>query len=268
MTKASTAKITVLGCGNSTGVPAIGNHWGLCDPNEPKNNRMRCSIAVQTEQTTLIVDTGPDFRHQLTRANINRIDGVLYTHMHSDHVGGIDELRIMRFRNKALIPIYADQDTMFDLHRRFPYIFDGGNIDLYPPIVEPHVLDKAHFGIEHHFGDIAYTPFEQDHGSCKSVGFRFGDFGYSVDIFTLDETALKTLKGIKTWIVDAAAYNQDNNAVHANLEMIYKLNKSIGAEQVYLTSLTLAMDYQTIKNELPSGYAPAHDGLTFEITLT
>ena len=96
------AKVTVLGCGNSTGVPAIGNYWGKCDPNEPKNKRTRCSIAVQTEQTTLIVDTGPDFSAQLTRENINHIDGVFYSHAHSDHVNGMDELRIIRFRNNAL----------------------------------------------------------------------------------------------------------------------------------------------------------------------
>lgn len=261
------ARVTILGCGNSTGVPAIGNYWGACDPNEPKNNRSRCSIAVQTDATTLIVDTGPDFRTQLTRENIVHIDGVLYTHMHSDHVGGIDELRIMRFRNKALIPIYADPETMADLKGRFPYIFDGGKSVLYPPIVEPHILWPEKFGSLHKFGDIGYIPFEQDHGSCKSVGYRFGDLAYSVDIFNLDHRAVETLAGIKTWIVDAAGYHQTDNSVHANLETIFSLNKRIKAQQVYLTSLTLGMDYQTLISELPQGYAPAHDGLILESSL-
>jgi phosphoribosyl 1,2-cyclic phosphate phosphodiesterase len=261
------AEITILGCGNSTGVPAIGNHWGLCDPNEPNNNRTRCSIAVQTEATTLIVDTGPDFSAQLTRERISHIDGVLYTHMHSDHVGGIDELRIIRFRNKALVPIYADQATMADLKSRFPYLFDGGNSALYPPILEPHILKAEHFGTARSFGDILYVPFAQDHGSCESVGYRFGDFGYSVDILDLDARGIETLKGIKIWVVDAAAYHQSDNSVHANLETIFRLNKSIGAAQVYLTSLTLSMDYQTLVKELPQGYAPAYDGLRLDINL-
>jgi phosphoribosyl 1,2-cyclic phosphate phosphodiesterase len=261
------AKVTVLGCGNSTGVPAIGNYWGKCDPNEPKNKRTRCSIAVQTEQTTLIVDTGPDFSAQLTRENISHIDGVFYSHAHSDHVNGMDELRIMRFRNNALVPIHANAETMADLKTRFHYIFDGGNIELYPPIVEPHILHSAQFGKNHVFGGIHYTPFEQDHGSCKSVGYRFGDFGYSVDIFNLDQKAIDVLKGVKTWIVDGAAYNQNNNAVHANLETLYRLNEKIKADQVYITSLTLGMDYKTLLAELPKGFAPAYDGLTIEINL-
>jgi phosphoribosyl 1,2-cyclic phosphate phosphodiesterase len=263
----TTAKVTVLGCGNSTGVPAIGNHWGKCDPNEPRNNRMRCSLAVQTERTTLIIDTGPDFRTQLTRENISRLDGVFYTHAHSDHVNGIDELRIMRFRNNALIPIYADQTTMDDLKIRFDYMFTGGNMDLYPPIVEPNIIKPADFGKKRTFGDIAFIPFEQDHGSCKSVGYRFGDFAYSVDIFNLEKPAIDTLKGIKTWIVDAAAYTQENNAVHANLETIYRLNKQIDAQQVYITSLTLSMDYKTLLGDLREGYAPAYDGLKLTIKI-
>lgn len=261
------AEITILGCGNSTGVPAIGNHWGLCDPNEPKNNRTRCSIAVQTKATTVIVDTGPDFSAQLTRERISHIDGVLYTHMHSDHVNGIDELRVIRFRNKTLVPIYADQATMEDLRARFPYLFDGGNSALYPPILEPHILDEHHFGSKHHFGDISYVPFTQDHGSCTSVGYRFGNLGYSVDILNLDARGVEALKGIKIWVVDAAAYNQSDNSVHANLETIFRLNKSIGAAQVYLTSLTLSMDYQTLVSELPQGYAPSYDGLRLDINL-
>ncbi len=260
----TTAKVTVLGCGNSTGVPSIGNYWGACDPDELKNNRTRSSIAVQTETTTIIVDTGPDFRTQLTREKISRLDAVLYTHAHSDHVNGIDELRVMRFRNKALIPAYGDAATIKDLKIRFDYMFAGGNMDLYPPIIDPHVLKM---GKPQKFGDIAYTPFEQDHGSCKSVGYRVGDFGYSVDIYNLDETALKTLKGIKTWIVDAAAYHQEDNAVHANLQTIYRLNEEIGATQVYLSSLTLGMDYKTLCEELSQGYAPAYDGLSFPIEL-
>lgn len=259
------AKITVLGCGNSTGIPAIGNVWGACDPAEPKNRRMRASIAVQTEKTTLIIDTGPDFREQVNRSNISTIDAVLYTHAHSDHIAGIDELRVITFRQAKRTPIYGNSWSIADLQKRYDYLLNGGGHELYPQAVDTHVL--ADFGKPVTVGDIEFTPFEQDHGTCKSVGYRFGDFGYSTDIKTLDGKAVETLRGIRTWMVDAAAYKQTNNAVHATVEEVIRLNNLIGAQQVWLTSLSLQMDYKTLHDELPKGYAPAWDGLSFEINL-
>jgi phosphoribosyl 1,2-cyclic phosphate phosphodiesterase len=252
-------KITVLGCGNSTGVPAIGDHWGSCDPNEPKNVRTRCSLAVQSEQTTIIIDTGPDFSGQMTREKIPTLDAVLYTHAHGDHINGIDELRIITLRNKKLTPVYGNAWTMKDLQDRYDYMFKGNNHELYPPLLVANTIDN--FGQEITVGDISFVPFNQDHGTCETVGYRFGDFGYSTDMLRLDDTAIKTLKGVKIWIVDGCAYKQTNNPVHANLEALYEFNEQIGAEQVYLTSLSLAMDYQALLKELPKGFAPAYDGL-------
>lgn len=264
----SDAQITILGCGNSTGVPAIGNYWGECDPAEPKNNRTRSSIAVQTEKTTIIVDTGPNFREQVNRENISKIDAVLYTHAHSDHINGIDELRVIRFRNQKLVPVYGNKETFDDLKPRFHYMFDGGKHELYPPILDPITLQNEDFGRVEAFQDITFIPFDQDHGTVRSVGYRFGDCAYSVDMYKLDEIAIKTLQGINTWIVDAAAYNQDSNPVHANLETIYALNEQIGAQRVILTSLSLAMDYKTLIKELPKGYEPAYDGLKVKYSTT
>lgn len=257
----SRGTVTILGCGNSTGVPAIGNYWGTCNPDNPKNTRTRCSIAVEAEDTTVIVDTGPEFRTQINRENINNIDGVLYTHQHSDHTNGIDDLRVISIRNKTLTKCYVNKSTFDDLKTRFHYLFDGGNHELYPPIIEPKILSDADFGQKQTLGQLEFVPFEQDHGTVTSVGYRFGDLGYSVDMWKLDDKAIEALRGIKTWIVDAAAYNQTDNAVHANLQTIYDLNDQIGAQEVYLTSLSLAMDYQTLCDELPNGYQPAYDGL-------
>jgi len=262
------AEIIILGCGNSTGVPAIGNFWGDCDPNEPKNTRTRSSIAVKTDKTTVIVDTGPDFRQQLNRENISNIDAVLYTHQHNDHVMGIDELRVLKFRNqKDIIPIYGDPETIQDLETRFNYMFKGGNHRIYPPIVQTNILTIDAYGKENRIGDIPFVPFEQDHGSCTSLGYRFGDFGYSVDILDLDQTAIDTLKGIKTWLVDCAAYKDDQNAVHAGIDKIIELNKAIGAQDVYLTSLSLSADYQTLQDELPDGFKPSYDGLRLKAAI-
>lgn len=260
----STLKITVLGCGNSTGVPSIGNNWGACDPTNPKNRRTRCCLAVQSEATTVIIDTGPEFREQVNRENIAKIDAVFYTHAHSDHANGIDELRIIRSRNKKLVPVYANPETLADLKERFQYLFQGGGHELYPPILDPHAITGEQMGREMICGDIRFIPFEQDHGTCASVGYRFGDFAYSVDIWTLDDAAIETLRGIRTWVVDGAAYRQTGNPVHAGFETIFRLNEKIGAQNVYISSLSLAMDYETLRSELPEGYAPAYDGLLLQ----
>jgi phosphoribosyl 1,2-cyclic phosphate phosphodiesterase len=252
-------KITILGCGNSTGIPAIGNYWGKCDPSEPKNRRTRSSILVESGNTKIVVDTGPDFREQLNRANVSMIDAVLYTHAHADHMNGIDDLRVLVQRGQKMIPVYSNAETIQDLKGYFTYMFDGGKTELYPPLLSAHVLTG--FGTEHSIGDIKFIPFEQDHETCISVGYRFGTLGYSVDARRLDDKAVNALKGVETWIVDSAGYKSEDPTVHANLETIYALNERIGARQVYLSSLTLGMDYQTLVKELRPGYLPAHDGL-------
>ena len=257
------ATLTILGCGNSTGVPAIGNYWGDCDPKEPRNTRLRSSILLQTQTTSIVVDTGPDFRQQLNRENVQTLDAVLYSHAHSDHINGIDELRIISYRRKALMGIYGNKATLTELEDRFNYLFEGNNNHrLYPPVVEP---VEVEYGKTQKIGDIGFVPFEQDHGMCKSVGYRFGDTAYCVDILNLDQMAINTLKGIKTLIIDSAGYNHTDCVAHANLETIYKLNKQIGAAQVYLTSLTLSMDYKTLLEELVEGYKPSYDGLSLSV---
>ena len=127
------------------------------------------------------------------------------------------------------------------------------------------MFQSQDYGQEHSINDLHFIPFEQDHGTCKTTGYRFGDFGYSVDMFDLDEGAIDILRGIKIWIVDCAGYKDKTNRVHAHLDTIYRLNEEIGAGQVYLTSLTLGMDYRTLLDELPEGYIPAYDGLELNI---
>ncbi len=258
-------RVTILGCGNSTGVPAVGNYWGACDPDDPKNRRLRPCALIEAGDSKLVIDTGPDFREQLCAADVNNVDAILYTHEHGDHTHGIDDLRVLAFRNKKQIPVYGNEQTLSELERRFHYLFKGGAADIYPPILEPHVIQD--FGVVSVIEDVSFTPFEQDHGTVMSVGYRFGNFAYSTDVKTLDDDAVQTLKGIDIWVVDCAGYHDNQNKVHASIQQIYSLNEKIGAKTVYLTSLTLAMDYQTLKKELHDGYFPCHDGLVFEITL-
>lgn len=254
-------KITILGCGNSAGTPAIGNHWGNCDPNEPRNRRLRPSIAVQSETTTLIIDTGPDFREQMNRENISRIDAVIYTHAHNDHIAGIDDLRVVRHRSKQLVNIYANTETIEEIQERFSYMFNEGVISIYPQVLQPHVIPDSQFGRTLTIGDISMVPFNQDHGTCRTLGFRFGDLAYSTDVVSLSEESCRILSGVKTWIVDGAGYKIENNLVHLTLRQVYELNEKIGAEKVYLTHLTPGMDYRSLLKELPAGFEPAYDGL-------
>lgn len=257
-------KVTILGCGNSAGVPSIGNYWGNCDPDEPKNRRTRPSIAVQSAKTTLVVDTGPDFREQMNRENITNLDAVLYTHAHGDHITGMDDLRVMRHRLKRLIDIYGSRETLAELQMRFNYMFIE-QAEIYPKVIIPHAIETDHFGIPMTIGDITLTPFEQDHGTCRSTGYRFGDLAYSTDVVGLDEKALAVLRGIKIWVLDASGYKMDKNVVHMTLRQAFALNEIVKAEKVYLTHMTTAMDYQTLRKELPPGFEPAWDGMQIQI---
>lgn len=260
------ARLTILGCGNSSGVPAIGNYWGDCDPDEPKNLRTRSSIAVQTENTSIVVDTGPDFRAQMNRENIRSLDAAFFTHTHSDHVHGIDDLRGFYFRNgRTSVPVYGSDETLSLLDQRFHYAFRGGDHELYPQILEMQAFRADDYGRAHVIGDLEFVPFQMDHGSCMATGFRFGNAAYCVDFFNLDEAAIEVLQGVDIWIADCAGYKDTQNKVHANFETLFRLNERIQASQVYLSSLSLLMDYRTLVAELPEGYMPAYDGLQLEI---
>ena len=259
------AEFILLGCSVSSGVPAIGNDWGVCDPDEPKNRRDRPCAVMRTESTTLIIDTGPDFRSQLTRLGLDRFDAVLYTHAHSDHVMGIDELRIARHRLGRLIDIYGNQETIDILQRRFDYMFTDQSV--YKSVLTPHIIHDSDFGQPMTIGDIAFIPFHQDHGDCDCVGYRFGNIGYSADMLTMPQEAIKTLQGVDVWIADGAGYHIEDHPTHAPLSRIYALNEQIKASRVYITGLSKFMDYQSLKDELPQGFEPAFDGLTLSVNL-
>lgn len=254
-------KVTILGCGNSAGVPSVGNHWGKCDPAEPRNRRTRPGIMVQSESTTIVVDTGPDFREHTIRHQITNIDSVIYTHAHGDHLNGVDDLRVLRLRNGRIIDIHGMRVTIEEIQDRFRYLFET-RTDIYPQILNPRIIESHEYGQPRFIGDIAYTPFEQDHGTCKTLGLRFGDLAYSTDVVNLDESAYAALAGIKTWIVDAAGYMMEKNFVHFTLRQVFAANEIVRADRVYLTHMPAFMDYQTLLKELPAGYEPAYDGLS------
>lgn len=255
-------KVTVLGCGSSLGTPAAGGFWGTCDPNNPKNARSRASIMVQTEKTNLLIDASYDLRYQLNRVELKDIDGLLISHAHSDHVNGIDDVRVLAYHNNKMIDVYSNRETLDEIDRRWPYLFKSSSNGIYVQSFEPHEIDNfSKFRI----GDIDIETFEQDHTTCTSLGFRFGKFAYSVDVADLAEKSLEKLKGIETWIVDASSYNKETVMTHANLKRVKEWVDILKPKMTYITVLTTHMDYDTLCAELPPHIRPAYDGLEIDI---
>lgn len=253
-------KIVILGCGNGAGTPAIGNNWGKCDPNEPRNRRTRASIVILTENGTILVDTGPDLREQLNRHNIADVDAILYTHPHADHVHGIDEFTTLSRIHKHKYPAYGDAGTMAEIREKFSYMLNS-KVGFYPAVIETYTIEMNK---KISLCNVEILPFEQDHGTRTSVGYRIGNVAYSTDVKRLDEAAFEALSGIETWIVDGGGYLQEDNPVHANFKEVFAYNERIGARRVILTHLARNMDYNVASDMLPEGYELAYDGMEVE----
>ena len=256
-------KVTVLGSGSSVGVPVIGNHWGSCDPANPRNKRSRCSILVEKDGFILLVDTSPDLREQLLAAEVGRIDAVLFTHGHADHTHGLDDLRPMFWRMGQPIDVYGDRSTLDVLETRFDYMFrkaEGSPPYFRPPLIAHEIILEPF-----HLGGIAIQPIAQDHGvSGESLGFIFDDvFAYSTDVAHMTKAELSQLAGIKLWIVDCLRIKE--SLAHSHLARTLSWIDAVKPAQAYFTHMTTEMDYATVLAETPDGVEPAYDGLTLEI---
>lgn len=264
-----TLEITVLGCGSSGGVPRADGDWGVCDKDEPKNRRSRCSLLVRRKgegpQTTVLVDTSPDLREQAIAAQIRRIDAVLFTHDHADQVHGIDDLRAFFLRQRARIPAWMDGATRSVLERRFSYIFE--NTGGYPAILTPRDLPPygVPFEIDGPSGAIPVNTFDQEHGHIRCVGYRLGPVAYSPDVNGLPEEAFDALAGVDTWIVDALRYTPHPS--HAHLAQTLDWIARVRPRRAILTNMHIDMDYNSLRAQLPDGVEPAWDGMTVEISL-
>ena len=254
-------RITMLGCGPSWGVPRIGNDWGACDPANPKNRRMRCSLLIEDGGQTVLVDTPPDLRQQLLTAQVKRIDAVLFTHAHADHSHGIDDLRSVNRMVGKPTPIYGSPFSMGELRARFRYIFAAVDTEapvFYKPAVEPHEVTGPFTA-----AGMAVVPFEQDHGFSKTTGFRFGRAAYSTDVMALDDAAFDALEGVELWVVDCI--RQKPHPTHSHLERTLSWIDRVKPRRAILTHMDESLDYETLRQALPAGVEPGFDGLVVEL---
>ncbi|NQV47858.1 MAG: MBL fold metallo-hydrolase [Rhodospirillaceae bacterium] len=252
-------KVTILGCGGSSGTPAVGYGWGKCDPENPRNRRLRPSILVEEGDTALLVDTSPDLRQQLLNADVSRLDAVLLTHFHADHMNGIDDLRPINRVMDGPLDYYADAVTMASTEERFGYVFEPMAEDAttyYKPTLIPHILAP---GQKFRVGSIDIEVFDQDHGFCRTLGFRFGPIAYSTDVVELPEESFTAVEGVEAWIIGTLA--DSPHPTHAHVDKALEWIDRIKPGRAVLTHLSPLFDYQTLRDRLPDGVEPAYDGM-------
>ena len=250
--------IRILGCGASGGVPLITGEWGQCDPENPKNRRMRTSALFQIDGLNILIDTSPDLRQQLLNANVDRIDAVLLTHIHSDHTMGLDELRQVYFKHRKPIPIYADAHSMEHIQQRFSYMFSSSD-SFYPTFLEAHPIEDDTFTISH----IPIRMFEQLHGHQRSSGFRIGNVAYSTDVKDFPEASQKYLEGLDLWFVDCL--RDEPHSTHAHTDLTLSWIEKFKPKQSVLIHLSEHLDYENLLNRVPVNVHVAYDGMELQV---
>lgn len=253
-------KITMLGCGISTGVPTIGPDWGRCDPADRRNRRRRASVLIESRGKTVLIDMSPDLREQLLDAGVARIDAILLTHAHADHLHGIDDLRAINRLMKRAIPLYATAGTLAEIGRRFGYALKPvpPGEHFFKPTLAPHEIAGPFEA-----AGLPVVPFAQDHGFSTTLGFRIGGFGYSTDVTELGENAFQALAGIDVWFVDCL--RREPHPTHSHLAKTLAWIARVGPRRAVLTHMDQSLDYRELAAELPAGVEPGQDGLVIDL---
>lgn len=252
-------KVTFLGTGTSQGVPVIACKCAICTSKDPRDTRTRTSILVETEKTRIVIDTGPDFRQHCLREKLNRLDAVLFTHEHKDHIAGLDEVRAFNFINKMVMPVYATAQVYKALQREFAYIFSD---EKYPGIPQIKVMEFAndHFPI----GDMEIIPINVKHYRMDVKAFRINDFAYVTDANLIDDNERKKLQNLDVLVLNAL--RREPHISHFTFEEAIQVVKELAPKKAYFTHISHQLGlHELVNRELPENIELAFDGLQLVI---
>jgi len=258
-------RFTILGCGSSGGVPRIGGLWGDCDPENPKNRRTRCSMLVEritdAGTTRVLIDTSPDMRAQLLAAGVERLDAVLYTHSHADHVHGLDDLRQIVFNTGARLPVWADGPTQESLMSRFAYAFVQPAGSSYPPICDLNTI-RGPITVTGAGGALVLTPLPVEHGDIDALGIKVAGLVYMPDVLSIPDAVWPELQGLDCWVLDAL--RRKPHPTHVHLALALDWIARAGPRRAVLTNMHIDMDHATVEAETPAHISAAYDGMVLE----
>src|SRR6202522_2437462 len=253
-------KLTVLGSGTPMGVPTLGCHCAVCDSADPHDKRTRPSILLAYNGRNVVIDTAPDFRFQAMREKLDRLDAVLYTHGHADHILGLDDIRPYNLKQRALVPLYSSLETQATLRKQFAYIFDDAPTESSLPGVEMHTIDGP-FEI---FG-LTFTPVLANHGQQPVLGFRFGGAAYLTDFSSVPEPSKNLLRGLDDFVLDALRYTP--HPMHSNVAQSLTLVAELKPKRAWFTHICHDLGHTEANAKLPEGVQLAYDGLKFEVKI-
>jgi phosphoribosyl 1,2-cyclic phosphate phosphodiesterase len=259
-------RLTVLGSGTSMGVPTLGCACPVCRSENPRDQRTRCSILLSSGGRNVVIDTSPDFRSQALRANMGRLDAVVYTHGHADHILGLDDIRPFNMLQGAEIPIYASNETLAILRRTFAYIFEGPNGASSRPGIQLHAIE----GPFDPFGDpgskCELIPIPAFHGPTNVLGFRLGRAAYLTDFSSVPEESKALLHGLDDLILDALRYKP--HPMHSNVEQSIALVAELQPRRAWFTHIAHDLPHEETNHRLPEHVKLAYDGLSFEVNVS
>jgi phosphoribosyl 1,2-cyclic phosphate phosphodiesterase len=252
-------KITFLGTGTSQGVPVISCQCAVCHSTDKKDNRLRSSVLIEHKNITLVIDSGPDFRQQMLRARVMKLDGLIFTHEHKDHIAGMDDIRAFNYTSKKKVDVYATNRVQEALKREFPYVFADFK---YPgvPEINVHTINDEPFKV----GNVDVIPIQVLHYRLPVLGFRIGDFTYITDANYISEKEKEKIKGSKVLVLNAL--RKEPHVSHYTMDQAVSLIKELGVDKGYLTHISHQLGkHEIINNELPESISCAFDGLTLNL---